>query len=228
MSSAPTPVKYAGVRSRFLENVADGDAKTIVCAATLRQFPARTILFNPGDPAQTLFLLVEGRARHYYITREGQKILLPWLVPGDVFGIAALLPESPVYLVSTETVTDSSILVWDRATVRELAERVPRILGNAFSIATEQMHWAIDAHVGLVCHSAKERLAQTLFHLAQNIGRKGKDGIELDLRNEELAETASVTRFTASRLMREWHRQGILKKGRGKVLLRFPERLFEP
>lgn len=195
-------------------------------AATLRKYPDGAIVFNQGDSARTLFLLLEGRARHFYITKEGQKILLPWIVPGDVFGIAALLPQSPIYLVSTETVTDSSILVWDRATIRDLAERVPRILGNAFSIATEQMHWAIDAHVGLVCHTAKERLAQTLVNLAQDIGRKSKEGIEIDLTNEELAEAAGVTRFTASRLISNWHRKGVLRKTRGKILLRFPEKLF--
>ena len=223
---SPVPAKHVDLESRFFGGVGQGDVRTVIGAATLRKYPDNTIVFNQGDSARGLFLLLEGRARHFYITQEGQKILLPWIVPGDVFGIAALLPQSPIYLVSTETVTASSILVWDRATIRDLAERVPRIMGNAFSIATEQMHWAIDAHVGLACHTAKERLAQTLVNLAQDIGRKGKEGIELDLTNEELAEAASVTRFTASRLISSWHRKGILKKTRGKVLLRFPDKLF--
>lgn len=225
-SPSSASVVCTDLKSRFLDGVAQGDTRMVMGAATPRRFPASTILFNQGDPARTLFLLVEGRGRHFYITEGGQKIHLPWIMPGDVFGIAALLPASPIYLVSTETVTDSSILVWDRSTIRDLAERVPRILGNAFSIATEQMHWAIDAHVGLVCHSARERFAQTLVNLAHDIGRNGKDGIELELTNEELAEASSVTRFTASRLMSEWHRRGIVEKSRGKVLLRFPEKLF--
>jgi CRP-like cAMP-binding protein len=64
--------------------------------------------------------------------------------------------------------------------------------------------------------------------LAHDIGEKGRDGIELNLKNEELADAASVTRFTVSRLMSEWDRRGILKKSRGKVLLRSPEKLFAP
>jgi CRP-like cAMP-binding protein len=54
-----------------------------------------------------------------------------------------------------------------------------------------------------------------------------KDWTAMDVvAGEELADMASVTRFTASRLMSEWHRRGILTKTRGKVLLRAPEKLF--
>lgn len=51
-------------------------------------------------------------------------------------------------------------------------------------------------------------------------------GIELNIRNEELANEANITVFTASRLLNEWQRQGILTKSRGKVVLRSPETLM--
>jgi CRP-like cAMP-binding protein len=41
-----------------------------------------------------------------------------------------------------------------------------------------------------------------------------------------LAEAANVTHFTASRLISQWHRQGILVKTRGKILLHSPGKLF--
>ena len=42
--------------------------------------------------------------------------------------------------------------------------------------------------------------------------------IELDVRNEELANEAGVTIFTASRLMSRWALEGIIAKARGKVV----------
>ena len=78
----------------------------------------------------------------------------------------------------------------------------------------------------MTCHSARQRLALVLTNLASGIGRKVPGGIELDVRNEELANEANVTTFTTSRLLREWQRHGIVRKSRGKVLLRSPERLF--
>jgi CRP-like cAMP-binding protein len=228
MSSSPAPAKSADLKSRLFDGITRRDVSSILEASTLQQVFANTVVFHQGDTAHSLYLLVEGRGRYFYNTPEGRKVLLPWIMPSDIFGVATLLSDSTSYLVSTESVTDSFVFQWERVSIRGLAGRYPRLLENAFSIATDLMHWAVDAHVGLACHSARERLAQTLLNLAHDIGEKGRDGIELNLKNEELADAASVTRFTVSRLMSEWDRRGILKKSRGKVLLRSPEKLFTP
>ena len=83
------------------------------------------------------------------------------------------------------------------------------------------------AHRALTCGSARERLAHVLATLASGIGHKVPGGIELDVKNEELANEANVTLFTASRLLNEWQRARILQKSRGKILLRSRERLLQ-
>jgi CRP-like cAMP-binding protein len=78
----------------------------------------------------------------------------------------------------------------------------------------------------LTCHSAQQRLAGVLDSLVGVIGQKVPAGVELDVTNEELANAANVTPFTASRLLSAWQRDGAVKKSRGKILLRQPTRLF--
>ena len=56
-------------------------------------------------------------------------------------------------------------------------------------------------HVSLTCHTARQRLATVLVNLASGIGQEVPGGIELDVNNEELANEANVTLFTASRLV---------------------------
>jgi len=55
---------------------------------------------------------------------------------------------------------------------------------------------------------------------ARQLGRTGREGIELDLTNEQLAVTAHVSLFTATRKLSKWQDLGILKKHRGKIVLR--------
>ena len=86
----------------------------------------------------------------------------------------------------------------------------------------------IAAHVALTCHSAEQRLAGVLNNLVGVIGREVPGGVELDVTNEELAKTANVTPFTASRLLGAWQRRSVVKKSRGKILLRHPAGLFPP
>jgi CRP-like cAMP-binding protein len=184
------------------------------------------VLVNQETPADHLFLLTEGRARHFFITPDGERILLFWIGPGDICGTAALLPTSSSYQVSTETLKDSRVLVWDRATIRGLAARYPRLWDNAHLIASDYFAWYLASHVALSCHTAQERLAQIIVTLAGTIGHKVPSGVELDVTNEELANAANITLFTSSRLLSRWHRHGAMVKSRGKILLHSPERLL--
>lgn len=167
-----------------------------------------------------------GRARHFFITEDGNKIILNWLVPGDTFGGYAVLATPASYLVSTETVKDSDALAWDHSTIRGLVERYPRLLDNGLLTAGDYLAWYLAANVALSRHSARQRVAQVLLSLAKGIGQEVSGGTEMDFTNEELANAANVTLFTASRILNQWQRQGAVVKRRGKILLRSPDRLF--
>jgi len=224
--AAPAVIPFPNIEPRFFDGLTSAEIKMIVSAAKPRRYLANSVIVNQGHTSDYFFLLTGGRARYFYLTPDGRKVILLWLPPGEVFGAAALLAEPAEYLVSTEAVKHSSVLVWDRATIRALVARYPRLADNAMSIMFEYFVAYRAVHVSMTCHSAPERLAQVLAHLARGMGQRVQGGIELDVRNEELANEANVTPFTASRLLREWQRQGILRKTRGKILLLRPERLF--
>ena len=226
MTASPIASSWTGLRSRFLEGLAPNDLKVILAAAIQRRLPANSIVTNQGDPANHFFLLMKGRARSFYMTEGGRKILLHWLAPGEIFGGMSLLPNPSPYLVSTEMVKDSLVSVWDDATIRDLVARYPRLAVNALSTASEYLALCVATHVALTCYSARERLAEVLVNLTRAIGQEVPGGVELDVTNEELANAANITPFTASRLLSEWQRNGAVVKSRGKLLLRFPQRLF--
>jgi CRP-like cAMP-binding protein len=211
---------------QFLDGLAPLQRKTILGAATERRFCANSVTTNEGDPADHLFLLRKGLARCFIATEEGRKLLFQWLGPGDLFGGRAVLSIHCAYLFSTETVTDASMLVWDRATIRGLIATYPRLLETTLLIASDYVAWHLTSHIGLACHSARQRVAQVLVTLARTIGKEVPGGVALHITNEELANAATVTPYTTSRLISEWQRNRALVKRRGNVLLGSPERLF--
>lgn len=171
-------------------------------------------------------MLLSGRVRYFTLTEDGRRVILRWLLPGDVFGAMAILHDPDQYLVSTESVRDSELLVWNRADLRRLVIRYPRLLENVLAIAADYFRWYVTAHLALISHSAQQRLARVLVHLAKDSGHREENGIALDVTNEELADAAHITRFSTSRLLSEWQRKGFLTKGRGKLILVSPDRLF--
>ncbi|MFZ0522062.1 MAG: Crp/Fnr family transcriptional regulator [Candidatus Acidiferrales bacterium] len=218
-------IERSELQSQFLDGLNPLQRKTILGVATKRRLCANSVATNEGHPADHLFLLTRGLARCFITTEEGRKLLFQWLGPGDLFGSRALLSTHCAYLFSTETVTDSSAFVWDRVTIRDLIGRYPRLLENGLSTASDYVAWHLTSHIGLVCHTARQRVAQVLVSLARTIGKEVPGGIALHITNEELANAANVTPFTASRLISEWHRNCALVKRRGNVLLVSPERL---
>ena len=220
--AAPT----SELKSRFLEGIGPPDLKVILAAAKPRQFPANSIILSQGNPADYLYLLTKGRARYFFTTEDGRKLLLLWLSPGEIFGGSALLAIPSSYLASTETVKDSHVLAWDRSTIRGLAARYPKLLENALLTASDYLAWYVAAHVALASHSARKRLGGVVICLAELIGEKVPGGFEFDATNEELASAANITPFTASRLLSEWQRNRAVLKRRGKILLCSPEKLL--
>jgi len=214
------------LNSRLLEGLAKPELMSILAAAIPKRFYANSVVTNQGQPADRLFLLTKGRARFFSVTEEGKKFILLWLPPGDIFGGRTLLPVRSSYLASTEAVRESWALMWDRNTIRGLAARYPRLLDNGSSIASEYLAEHLESYLALTRHDARQRLVHVLTTIAPSIGHSVSDGVELDVTNEELANTANVTLFTASRLLSEWQRSGDVLKRRGKLLLRFPERLL--
>lgn len=216
----------AGLRSRFFEGLAQRDLEIVLAASTERRYFANSVITNQETPADNLFLLTSGRARYFFIAQDGQKTLLLWLTPGEIIGGAAFLSIPSTYLLSAETVRDSSVLVWDRTTIRKLGARHPRLLENTLFMVSGYMGWYFADHVALSCQTSRERLAQILIRLAGVIGHKVGGGVEFDATNEELANAANISPFTASRLLSEWQTNHAVLKRRGKILLRSPERLL--
>jgi CRP/FNR family transcriptional regulator, nitrogen oxide reductase regulator len=212
-------------RSRLLEGLTKPELELVLSSATQRRFGPKSLLTHQEDPARHVGMLTKGAARHFYVSTLGRKVLLRWLLPGDVFGGKAFLREPSTYLFGTETLKESSVLLWSRTTIREMATRCPRLWDNALSIACDYLTWFLSAHMALISNDSRERLANVLLSLTEGMGRSTGDGTELEITNEELGNAANVNPFTVSRLLSEWRRNGALSKGRGKIVLLSAERL---
>ena len=198
----------------------------ILAAAKVRRFPAKSVMTYQGEPADHLLLLWKGRARYFFETPNGKKLIMIWITPGYAFGGAALASRASTYLLSSETVRDSVVLVWDGPAIRGLARRFPQLLENAMVSAVDYLSWYIAAHAALCSQTARQRLASVLLGYTSSMGERVSGGIEFDITNEELANAANITPYTASRILSEWQKAGAIRKQRGKLFVRSTERLF--
>jgi CRP-like cAMP-binding protein len=213
-------------QSKFLAGIPSHDRKSILDVATRRRVSDKEPIIQCGDEAACLFLLREGEVKYYRVTEQGEELLLGWLTPGDVFGLATLLKDPPRYIGSAEANKDCTLSVWRHSSICALSSTYPQLSQNALRIALGYLASFVDRHARITTRTAEQRLAHTLLQLGHRTGRVHPAGVDVDMTNEQLGSLADVGMFTASRLISKWERQGAITKTRGKVRIHAPEKLL--
>src|SRR5215469_7864873 len=103
MAVANPATATANLKSKFLEGLSPLDINVILAAAKQRHFTPNSVVVNQGSPADHLFLLTKGRARFFFNTQEGQKVIFFCLTPGEFLGGGPLLSTLSLSLASRET-----------------------------------------------------------------------------------------------------------------------------
>jgi CRP-like cAMP-binding protein len=219
------PISIEPAPVQLLSGLGKDESESILAAGTRRRFLAGETIKRTGQVADHLFLVRTGSINFYVATEDGREILLRRMVPGDVFGVAAFLSEPTGYLGTAQAVHDAEVLMWGHRLVHQLANAHPGLSENALRTALRYLALYVRRHIALVANTAEERLAGTLASLASRAGHILPRGVEVEIKNEDLASLADVGFFTATRLLKKWERKKAVEKSRGKVLIRCPERL---
>ena len=216
----------ATLSSSFLAGLEPPAAQAILATARIQRISAKNNISTEGCRATRLFLVQSGRARFYHLTKHGELVLLAWLVPGDVIGLVTIVKSSLHYMATAEAISDCEVLAWEHSVIRKLASLHPLLAENALRIALRYLQTFINRHTGLVTKTAEERLAETLVRLSDQSGQFRPEGIEIHATNDELGALSDISPFTASRMISNWARTGVVSRGRGRVLLHAPEALM--
>jgi CRP-like cAMP-binding protein len=210
----------------FFTGLGRKETGTVLSAGTRLSLKASEIIARADEPANRLFLVRDGAVDYFVVTSDGRKVLLRRLVSGNIFGVGALLSQPAGYVGTSKTVRCSELLAWEHSVIHKLAGDYPRLAENALRTALRYIAIFAERHFALVSKPAQERLAFALTSLGSRSGHIVPTGVEVDVKNEDLASLADVSSFTASRTLNKWERQGVVEKSRGKVVIRSPEKLL--
>jgi CRP-like cAMP-binding protein len=219
MMIAPAPVQ-------LFSSLQQSEINAIEAAAVRREFKPSQVIVRANEPGKKLYLIVTGCVDYHVTTETGLEILLRRLAAGDVFGVASFLSKPIGYLGTAKAVRHVDVLEWRDHVVRQLARTYPQLVENALRTALRYLALYAMRHIGLVSNTAQERLACALSGLGSRTGHAVGAGLEVDVKNEDLASLADVSFFTVSRVLKNWERNGIVEKHRAKIIIRSPEKLL--
>jgi CRP/FNR family transcriptional regulator, nitrogen oxide reductase regulator len=211
----------------LFQGLGEDEIAVVLAAAVRREFTRSELIIRAEERATQLFLVTGGHVDYFVVTSQGEQILLKRLVPGEIFGVASFLSDPVGYLGTAKPAHYGEVLTWEHRVVRRLAKAYPRLPENALRIALCYIAMYARRHARLVSNTAAERLASAMTSLASRAGHVLPSGVEVEVRNEDLASLADVSLFTASRVLKGWELDGSVEKSRGRVLIRRPEKLLQ-
>jgi len=171
-------------------------------------------LYYQGDEAEAAWLVLSGRLRPLRIHGDSSRALEDRR-PGAWLGLAETYLGLP-RLSDALAVEPSRLLRLSRRNFFELLREpaFKELVLRELALEHYLLHAQLDAA------GAAERVARALAGRAGLAGTGGGAGtIRLDLTQEELADSAGLTRETVNRALRRLERLGYLETGRGEILV---------
>ena len=209
----------------MFRGMSDADRGRIESIATLRPFQKGDVVWNTGDAARELTVIVSGRAK---IVRHnaGRDVILEIFQRGEAVGAVAVYNRIP-YPASAVAMEPTILLCIPATDWFDLLERHPE-LSRGLILELTRLNMSLARQVEEMRGQRVEvRVAQLFLGLADRSGREVPEGVEipLALSRQEVAELVGTTVETAIRTLSRWSREGLLLTGEKRFLVPSLEKL---
>lgn len=213
-------------QAELFENLPEDILIKLSNACLIRSIEHGEFFFFEGDEAKYIFVLKLGQVKLLQYTPDGRQVAMRIAQPGQTFAGISMLQPKGGYQVTAQAMSESTALLWDGLWFRQFAEEHPQVSINMMQVLRMYMKEMQERYKEMTTERVERRVARALIRLAKMSGAKDKAGhILLSLSRQDLAEMAGTTLFTASRLLAEWERQGIVDTGREKLAIVSPHEL---
>jgi CRP-like cAMP-binding protein len=211
----------------IFEGISSGELSNIVAGARSLRYPKGAHVFEQGGEAHSFFLLLHGRVRAFKVSPAGEQIVIRFVAPGEMFGVANAIGASH-YPANALAVVDSIALAWPTATWPDMLARQPSLGVAMMRMLGERLQESQARLAEVSTQEVERRIANMLLRLANQGGRKTPEGIGFDfpISQQDIAEMTGTTFYTVSRILKVWEADGVVATGRQKILIRDPHRLL--
>lgn len=196
--------------------------------ATFYTYARGTLLFVEGEETNGTYIVVSGLIKVVKLHKEGREKTLAILGQGDILGEMTLF-EITARSASAETMEETTVLFILNDDFRELLLDIPSLALQVIGVLAGRLRQA-DQHIQeLIFFNARGRIICNLLHLAAEHGieQKGQIKIPLRLTHAELANLVGVSRETATKVLDELQKDGLIKIKNRQLWLLNTEELYQ-
>jgi|SRR5581483_12294962 CRP-like cAMP-binding protein len=171
------------------------------------------IFYMPGETAETLFILKEGRVQLYQLSPDGRKMILDTLTPGTVFGEMSIIGQG-MQNTFAEAVEPCTLCVMSRHDVLQLLQAYPETLLHLLTIVGTRLSDVEKRLSEFSYMDVSKRLAALLIRLREKSG----DRIT-GYSHQDLADFIGTYRETVTQTLNHFKQQGLIDIQRKAIVI---------
>jgi CRP-like cAMP-binding protein len=205
------PLSYHTAVELF-QGISDSESQRVARLCAERRYRKGTTIFSKGDPADSLYIVKDGRVRVLSLSDKGTETILHILKQGAIFG-ELLLSEEKRALTATAG-TDVLVTVISKGSMVELLTSIPTVSKNFIRLLSRRLA-KVEREFADFGHTwSYHRLSKILLQLCEEHGQETPKGtmIPLRLTHEDLANLIGTTRETVTTQMNRFRRMGLVKR----------------
>lgn len=185
------------------------------------------ILQHANEIPQGIYFLSEGFVREFTLSNDGSEHLTIVYEPGELFSINWMFLDITPN-VYRQAHTDAVVMVLSKRAFKNALFSNAELHKEFTYMMMKQIHLLSSRVQNLTYSNAYDKVAYQLIHLAGRFGVEHPEGwyVRLPFRHQQVAESLSMSRETASRMIARMERKGLIKQdGKGHFILRNPSAL---
>jgi CRP/FNR family cyclic AMP-dependent transcriptional regulator len=180
----------------------------------------RQVVYLPGDRAQGIFFVAQGRVKISKVTRDGKELTLAYRTTGDFFGEPCLLEGGPREEMAEAMEATTAVEV-DRETLDQALQTSAQT-AHSFTRALIARRKDLESRMEqLIFKDVGAKLAELLLDLGIHHGIEDVRGLVVGLKitHQEMANLIGSTRETVSLTLSQFKRKGLIQTEGRKVIL---------
>ncbi len=205
-------------RVPLLSALNEQQIESLAAASARRNFPKGRTIVSEGEPSQSLYILLSGRAKVQRSDAEGKEVILAVLGSGDFFGEMSLIDDAPrsASVITLESCDFMSIAKESFKAMllqsNEMCMQVMRGLVRRLREADQKIET-------LALLDVYGRVARVLLDFSEQVD--GERVVRNRLPRQEIAKMIGASREMVSRVMKGLEIDGyIVPMPEGRLMLR--------
>ncbi len=195
----------------------------LLAYAHTASYPAGAMIFQKGDPGQSLMAVLRGRVKISNVSLEGREAVHNLINPGRVFGEIALLDGKERTADATALEPTELLVLQRRDFIPFVESHPPRMALRLIEVLCAKLRRTTAVVEDSAFLTTGPRIAKALLRLAEEYGRREADGaavrIDLRLSQRELGGMVGLARENVNRQLREWREEGLIRVDHGLVVI---------